>query len=41
VLFGFFCVIWIFVMCGEYCNFRLFWLFAVILIDLSPLVFFF
>ena len=37
---GFFCVIWLFVICGECYNFGLFKLFAVILIDLSPLIFF-
>ena len=35
------CVIWLFVMCGECCNFGLFELFAVILINLSPLFIFF
>ena len=37
---GLFYVIWLFVMCGECCNFKLFGLFTVILIDLSPLIFF-
>jgi hypothetical protein len=41
VLFGLFCVIWLFIMCGECYNFELFGLFAVILIDLFPLIFFF
>ena len=40
MLFGLFCVIWLFVMCGECYNFELFRLFAVILIDLFPLIFF-
>jgi hypothetical protein len=35
---GFFCVIWLFVMCGKCCNFGLF---DVILIHLSSLIFFF
>jgi hypothetical protein len=34
VLFRLFCVIWLFVICGEFCNFGLFRLFVVILIDL-------
>ena len=38
---GFFCVTWLFVMCAKCCNFELFGLFAVILIDLSSLIFFF
>jgi hypothetical protein len=41
VLFGLFYVIWLFVTGGECCNFGLFGLFAVILIDLSLLIFFF
>ena len=41
VLVRLFCVFWLFVMCGECCNFGLFRLFAVILIDLSSLNFFF
>jgi hypothetical protein len=40
VLFGFFCVIWLFVMSGKCCNFGLFGLFDVILIHLSSLIFF-
>jgi hypothetical protein len=40
VLFGLFCVIWLLVMCDEYYNFGLFGLFAIILLDLSPLIFF-
>jgi hypothetical protein len=40
VLFGLFYVIWLFVTGGECCNFGLFRLFAVILIDLSFLIFF-
>ena len=38
MLFGLFCVIWLFVMYGKYYNFGLF---AIILIDLSSLIFFF
>ena len=37
MLFGLFCVIWLFVMCGKCCNFGLF---DVILIHLSSLIFF-
>ena len=40
MLFGLFYIIWWFVTGGECCNFRLFGLFAVILIDLSLLIFF-
>ena len=38
MLFGFFGVIWVFVMRGKCCNFGLFELFAVLLIDLSSLL---
>jgi hypothetical protein len=41
VLFGLFCVIWLLVMCDACCNFGLFELFAIILLDLSPLILFY